>query len=454
MKRCEEEKSSKELMKIFRSHVRFAASAQERDMQTSRLDIGKLIGDAEKILSEKFREIDAVASINHRRVLTAMRTHRLTEEFFAEKTGYGMHDKGREVIDMIFADALQAEAAAVRMHFVSGTHAIATALFGNLSHGQKMVSLTGKPYDTMLSVIGLPDAEPGTLRAAGVEYEQLELDPHWIDDETLFDQLEKSVVPPCAVTYIQKSRGYSFQRRTLSNSEIGKLATAVKKVNPHCLVIVDNCYGEFVEACEPTSVGADLIAGSLIKNPGGGLAICGGYVAGRQAAVDSALNRLTAPGIGGHLGLTFNQNRLLMQGLFLAPNVVAESVKGVMLFAQTLMDLGLTVKPDPLEMRFDVIQAVEFKTEPKLVAFCRAIQRCSPVNSHVAPEPSEMPGYPDPVVMAAGTFIDGATIELSADGPIRPPFAGFIQGGLSYLHVKCVLEETLNLCVSGEFPFL
>ncbi len=423
-------------------------------MQTSRLDIGKLIADGEKTLSEKFLEIDEIAALNHRRVLDAMRTHRLTEEFFVEKTGYGMHDRAREVMDEIFADALQAEAAAMRMHFVSGTHAIAVALFGNLSHGQKMVALTGKPYDTMLSVIGLPDAKPGTLRAMGVEYEQLELDPHWTSDEDLDQKLRAKLVPPCAVAYIQKSRGYSFQRRTLANAEIARLVTAVKKINPQCLVIVDNCYGEFVEANEPTNVGADLIAGSLIKNPGGGLAICGGYIAGRRSAVDSALDRLTAPGIGGHLGLTFNQNRLLMQGLFLAPNVVAQSVKGVMLFAQVMMELGLSVKPDPLEKRFDVIQAIEFKTDAKLIAFCRAIQRCSPVNAHVAPEPSQMPGYPDPVVMAAGTFIDGATIELSADGPLRPPFAGFIQGGLSYLHVKCVLEETLNLCISGEFPFL
>jgi cystathionine beta-lyase family protein involved in aluminum resistance len=236
----------------------------------------------------------------------------------------------------------------------------------------------------------------------------------------------------------------------LCNKDIERLARAVKSANKDCLVIVDNCYGEFVEASEPTAHGADLIAGSLIKNPGGGLALCGGYVAGRREPVDAAVNRLTAPGIGSHLGLTFNQNRLIFQGLFMAPNAVAETVKGAILVAKTLQLLY----PAAEEPRYDIIQAIKFTNETRLVNFCRAIQRCSPVNSHVMPEPAAMPGYPDPVVMAGGTFIEGSTIELSADGPLRPPYTGFFQGGLSYLHVKCVLEDALELSLSGVFPFL
>jgi len=423
-------------------------------MTAKELDIASVIANAELKLKEHFEELDEIASINHRRVLAAMRDNRLSEEFFAEKTGYGMDDAGREAIDKIFAAAFQAEAAAVRMQFVSGTHAIAAALFGNLKHGDRMVALTGKPYDTMLKVIGLPEPRPQTIRAHGIDYQQVDIDPSKISEDELIRQISLHVWSPCAVAYIQKSRGYSFERRTLSNAEIGKMARAVKAVNPDCLVIVDNCYGEFVESNEPTANTVDLIAGSMIKNPGGGLVIGGGYVAGKKKYVDAALNRLTAPGIGGHLGLLFNQNRLLMQGLFSAPNAVVESVKGIMLFAHCMMDLGLIVRPHPLERRFDIIQAIEFGSEERLVNFCRALQRFSPVNSHVSPEASTMPGYADKVVMAGGTFIEGATIELSADGPIRPPYAGFLQGGLSYLHVKCVLEDVLRLSAVGEFPFL
>jgi cystathionine beta-lyase family protein involved in aluminum resistance len=306
----------------------------------------------------------------------------------------------------------------------------------------------------MVAVIGIADARPGTLIGSGVEYEELEVDAHWLDDSQLLGELKKSLAPPCTVAYIQKSRGYSFERRTLSNQEIAKLATAAKKINPDCMVLVDNCYGEFVEDNEPTAVGADLIAGSLIKNPGGGLALTGGYIAGRPLYLDRALDRLTAPGIGGHLGLTFDQNRLLMQGLFAAPNCVAESLKGAILFAKILAGLGLTVKPEPDQPRYDIIQAIEFHSEERLVNFCRAIQSSSPVNAHVRPEPALMPGYKDRIVMAAGTFIEGATIELSADGPLRTPFAAYFQGGLSYLHVKCVIENALNLSLSGEMPFL
>jgi cystathionine beta-lyase family protein involved in aluminum resistance len=423
-------------------------------MRSTELDVREIIAAAEKSLASQFRSVDEISVQNHRRVLQSFQKNKLTEELFAEHTGYGHDDAGRDAIDAIFADAFQADEAIVRMHFVSGTHAIACALFGNLHHGDRMVALTGKPYDTLLKVIGIHNAEPSTLRGHGVIYEQCDKQMHLLADAELKEQVAVLVKAPCKVAYIQKSRGYSSERSTLSNKDIGRLAHAVKLANEDCLVIVDNCYGEFVESSEPTTHGADLIAGSLIKNPGGGLAICGGYVAGRPGPVESAVNRLTAPGIGSHLGLTFNQNRLIFQGLFMAPNAVGETVKGALLVAKTLQMLGLEVYPEPEEPRFDIIQAINFTNESRLVNFCRAIQRCSPVNSHVTPEPANMPGYPDPVVMAGGTFIEGSTIELSADGPMRPPYTGFFQGGLSYLHVKCVLEDALELSLSGVFPFL
>jgi cystathionine beta-lyase family protein involved in aluminum resistance len=243
------------------------------------------------------------------------------------------------------------------------------------------------------------------------------------------------------------------ERRSFTNSDIERLSRAARSIHQNCIIFVDNCYGEFVERNEPTAVGANLMAGSLIKNPGGGLAITGGYVAGDKVLVEKALNRLTSPGIGGHLGLTYNQNRLVLQGLFMAPAVVSNAVKGAKLFASVLAELGCEVKPDALSLRSDIIQAIKFSGPERLVNFCRAIQKGSPVNSHVTPEPWSMPGYQDPVIMAAGTFVEGATIELSADGPLRPPFAVFVQGGLTYLHVKCVLEEAITLSARGELPF-
>ena len=261
------------------------------------------------------------------------------------------------------------------------------------------------------------------------------------------------VQPPTTLAYIQKSCGYSYGRRSLANEEIALITDALRSANPNCRVLVDNCYGEFVEPGEPTAFGADLIAGSLIKNPGGGLALTGGYVAGKESLVAAALNRLTAPGIGGHMGITYNQNRLVLQGLFMAPAVVAQAVKGAMLFAHVFNQLGFAVSPGPLAPRRDIIQAIVFGSGERLVNFCRAIQRCSPVNAHVLPEPALMPGYQHAVIMAGGTFIEGSTIELSADGPLRPPYAAYIQGGLTYLHVKYALEEALRLSVCGEYPF-
>lgn len=418
------------------------------------MDAKGIIDAAEEALSPAFRRVDEVAYVNQRRVLEAFRLHRLTEEFFAEKTGYGRNDPGRETIDAIFATIFGAQSAAVRMQLVSGTHAIAAGLFGCLKSGDRLVCLTGDPYDTLHDVIGIGDRrEPGSLKSFNISYGQMFIDPSEYDEDELANALAGILEPPVRVAYIQKSRGYSFDRRTFANKDIAKLASVVKKVNPDCIVFVDNCYGEFVETSEPTACGADLVAGSLIKNPGGGLAIAGGYLAGRTELIQASLNRITAPGIGGHQGLTYNQNRLLLQGLFMAPATVANAVKGAMLFAHALESIGLTVSPTSADERFDIIQAIEFGSRDRLVAFCRAIQMWSPVNAHVTPEPATMPGYQDEVIMAGGTFVEGSTIELSADGPLRPPFAAFLQGGLTYQHVKCALHEALMLCAGGELRF-
>jgi cystathionine beta-lyase family protein involved in aluminum resistance len=423
-------------------------------MQTTTADPKALIKRAEEDLRDQFQRIDDIALINQRKVIQAFHQHRLTEEYFVGKTGYGLDDAGRDTIDAIFATVFGAEKAAVRMQLVSGTHAIAAALLGCLKPGDRMASLTGDPYDSLLDVIGIGKTiEPGSLKELGVEYLQGFVDPAGLDDAQIEAQVRDLVRPPTRIAHIQKSCGYSFARRTFANEDIKRLARAVKKVNPDCAVFVDNCYGEFVEELEPVSTGADLMAGSLIKNPGGGLAIAGGYIAGKVHLVERALNRITAPGLGGHYGLTYNQNRSLLQGLFLAPSVVSNAVKGAMLFAHVLGQLGLKVRPPALEPRFDIIQAIEFGSAERLIAFCRAIQMWSPVNAHVSPEPSQMPGYPDKVIMAAGTFVEGSTIELSADGPLRPPFAAFLQGGLTYLHVKCALQESLSLSMSGQLSF-
>lgn len=413
-----------------------------------------LIEQAESELEDAFTRMDRIALINQKRVLDSYREHQVTEEYFAERTGYGIDDIGREMIDKVFASVLQAEVAAVRVQMVSGTHAIACALFGNLEPGDTLVVLTGKPYDTLEEVIGAGGTEQapvrGSLTALGVKYKELALDPKLSVDE-LAKQIKAAA--PAKLYHIQKSRGYSMSRQTLSNGDIAKYIAAIKSVDAKASTFVDNCYGEFVEEQEPTAIGADLIAGSLIKNPGGGMAITGGYVAGRKDMVEGALLRLTAPGIGGHLGITFNQNRPILQGLFLAPSVVSQAVKGAMLVASVFEKLGMIVHPAPAADRYDIIQAVEFGNRERLINFCRALQSFSPVNAHVSPEPSSMPGYADQVVMAGGTFVEGATIELSADGPLRPPFAVYLQGGLSYLHVKCALLGSLNLSADGVTPF-
>jgi cystathionine beta-lyase family protein involved in aluminum resistance len=414
----------------------------------------KIIRAAESDLKDRFALVDEIAAQNQKRVLNAFRTHRLSPEYFAERTGYGMDDAAREVLDNVYAEVFAGEAAAVRMQMVSGTHALACALFGNLSSGDRLVVLTGHPYDTMEKVIGIRGNVAGSLIASGVRYSQIDLIGLLTDEPALKEAIAAAVKAPCRLVYIQKSCGYSIDRRTLRNEDIALICSLAKEANPECLVMVDNCYGEYVEQSEPLSHGADIVAGSLIKNPGGGLAISGGYVAGKQTLVDSAMNRLTAPGIGGHLGLSFNQNRLLFQGMFLAPSVVSSAIKGAHLFARVFAELGFEVFPQWNESRGDIIQAIKFGERQPLVNFLKALQHFSPVDAHVIPEPADMPGYEDKVVMAGGTFIEGSTIELSGDGPLRPPYAAFVQGGLTYLHVRIALEGLLELGHSVEYRFL
>ncbi|HEY9793160.1 MAG TPA: methionine gamma-lyase family protein [Candidatus Obscuribacterales bacterium] len=402
------------------------------------------IKEAEEKLSAQFARLEEIACTNQKRVLDAFKEHRVTEEHFAERTGYGIDDHARELLDKIFASVFESEAAAVRMQIVSGTHALACALLGNLQSGERMVCLTGTPYDTLDKVIGHRHHESGSLVASGVQYVEADVCSEGVSDGFNAQPLAELLKPPTRMAYIQKSCGYSFERRTLKNADIEKLAAKVHAINPTCIVMVDNCYGEFVEDHEPTAIGADLVAGSLIKNPGGGLAITGGYIAGKKQLVEAALRRLTAPGIDGHLGIMFNQNRLLLQGLFLAPTVVFNAVKGALLVAQVFSELGYEVKPAPDEARADIIQAIKFGGAEALTAFLKAIQQNSPVNSHVTPEPALMPGYEDQVIMAGGTFIEGSTIEFSADGPLRPPYVAFVQGGLTYFHVKCALAGALE----------
>jgi cystathionine beta-lyase family protein involved in aluminum resistance len=414
----------------------------------------QLVELAENALASRFAEIDQIALINQEKVLDAFRKHRLTTEYFAERTGYGMDDAGREVLDAVFADIYGAEAAAVRMQIVSGTHAIACALLGNLRAGEQLCVLTGHPYDTMEKVIGIVGDEPGSLKQLGISYQEYDLIPLLTDERACWSLLEKALAAPTRMAYIQKSCGYSMDRPTLLNSQIEQLIKMIRQIRPDLIVMVDNCYGELVEPVEPLSVGADIIAGSLIKNPGGGLAICGGYFAGKTQFVTAALNRLTAPGIGGHLGLNFNQNRLLLQGLFLAPQAVANALKGAHLFAHVFKSLGLEVKPEPGTHRGDIIQAIKFNKREPLIHFLNALQHFAPVDAHVKPEPAEMPGYEDQVVMAGGTFIEGSTIELSGDGPLRPPYVAYVQGGLTYMHVKLAVKGILEMGLNGTYQFL
>ena len=405
--------------------------------------IESLIARAEAKASRQFAAIDEIADYNAQKVLAAFIKHRVSEPMFAGTTGYGYNDMGREALDAVLAEVFGCEDALIRHNFVSGTHALTVALFGVLRPGDRILSITGRPYDTLEEVVGLRGEGHGSLTEWGVRFEMLDLaaDGH-IDWERLPDAARGA-----RVVYIQRSRGYSL-RPSVTVAEIERAASIVKAVDPAIILMVDNCYGEFVERREPTEAGADLIVGSLIKNPGGGIARTGGYIAGRQDLVELCAHRLTAPGVGKEVGCTLGESRNMFLGLFLAPTVVAAALKTAVLLAAACEELGYPVTPRWDEPRTDIIQAVTLGNEDALVAFCQGMQKGAPIDAYVTPEPWDMPGYESPVIMAAGAFTMGASIELSADAPIREPYAAWMQGGLTYpsgkVGVKLALQSMLE----------
>ncbi len=397
------------------------------------------LNEAEQALSPIFSKIDAQVKENLKRILQAFRDYRVGPHHFAGVSGYGHDDLGRQTLDQVFARVMGAEAAVVRVQFVSGTHAIACALFGILRPGDELLGVVGAPYDTLEEVIGFRGQNSGSLSDFGICYRQVNLTVEGTPD---WGAIATAVRPETRMVLIQRSCGYSW-RPSLSVEEIGKIIHLVKQQNPQTLCFVDNCYGEFIDTLEPPAVGADLIAGSLIKNPGGTIVTAGGYVAGRAELVERAACRLTAPGIGSAGGATLDQNRLMFQGLFLAPQMVGEAMKGNHLTAYVFQQLGYPVNPAPEAPRRDVIQAIRLGTPEKLIAFCRAIQQHSPVGAYLDPVPAAMPGYESQLVMAGGTFIDGSTSEFSADGPLREPYIVFCQGGTHWTHVAIALEAAI-----------
>ena len=402
----------------------------------------EIIKQAEKDIREQFEIIDEIRDFNQEKVLNAFIENKVAPEHFYTVSGYGHDDMGREVLDRVFADVFKAEKAIARIHFASGTHTLACVLFGNLRPGDKLISVAGAPYDTMQEVIGTLGEEEireDSLIAHGILYDEVPLKDNDVD----LDAIEKTIDETVKMVLIQRSKGYST-RKSLTVDTIGEICRVVKKKNPDCICFVDNCYGEFVEAKEPLEAGADIIAGSLIKNPGGGIVEAGGYIAGKARLVDRAANRLTAPGIGAEGGAMFNQHRLIFQGLFMAPSVVSEAVKGAVLAAKIFDEIGYNSSPKFNEKRTDIIQNITFNSPEPLEQFCRTIQSLSPVNGYVTPIPEYIPGYEDKVIMAGGTFIEGSTIELSADGPMRAPYVAYMQGGLNYAHVKIALTKILE----------
>lgn len=403
----------------------------------------EIIKQAEKDLREQFEIIDEIRDYNQEKVLNAFIDNRVAPEHFYTVSGYGHDDLGREVLDKVFAQVFKAEKALVRIHFASGTHTLACALFGNLRHGDKLISAVGTPYDTMQEVIGTMGDEE-TRRASlignGVLYDEV---PLLNGTDVDYEKLEEMVDDKTTMVLIQRSKGYST-RKSLTRDVIEKICKIIKSKNPDCICFVDNCYGEFVDTKEPIEVGADLIGGSLIKNAGGGIVEAGGYIAGKELYVERAATRLTAPGIGSEGGAMFNQHRLIFQGLFMAPSVVSEAVKGAVLAAKIFDEIGYDSSPKYNEKRTDIIQNITFGSPEPLEHFCRTIQSLSPVNGYVTPIPEYIPGYEDKVIMAGGTFIEGSTIELSADGPMRAPYVAYMQGGLNYAHVKIALTKILD----------
>lgn len=405
-------------------------------------EVIKLAEKAEEMISPVFKDLDYIKMYNQLKVLNAMQQEKLSDAHFTFSTGYGYGDIGRDVVDKIYARIFNAEDAIVRPHIVSGTHAIAAALQAVLRPGDTLLSITGTPYDTLLKVIGLKGSGMGSLKEFGVNYKQIELNKEYkIDIDSVINEIKND--SSIKVITIQRSTGYSW-RPSLTIEDIEFAINKIKSVNSNIIIFVDNCYGEFLDIKEPTDVGADLIAGSLIKNIGGGIAPTGGYIVGKKDLIELVSYRLTAPGLGKDCGSTFGVIRQILQGLFFAPHITIEALKGA-IFCSKIMELaGFEVSPKYNDKRSDIIQAIKFNNKELLIKFCKGIQKGSPVDSFVECEPWDMPGYSDPVIMAAGAFIQGSSIELSADAPIRPPYIAYVQGGLTYEHAKIGIMKALS----------
>lgn len=395
-------------------------------------------------LKERFDKIDEIAEFNQLKVLKAMQDNKVSEMHFNGSSGYGYNDDGRDTLEKVFADVFHTEDALVRPNLVCGTHALCVALAANLRPGDEMISISGKPYDTLEEVIGIRQSK-GSLAEYGITYNQVDL----LSDGN-FDLvgIKNAISSKTKLVAIQRSKGYQT-RKTLSVSQIGEAIKCVKEINKDIIVMVDNCYGEFVDTIEPSDMGADMVVGSLIKNPGGGLAPIGGYIAGTKECIENCAFRLTTPGLGKEVGASLNLNRSLYQGLFLAPTVTAAALKGAIFAANIYEKLGYKVVPNSIEDRYDIIQAVEFGTPEGVIEFCKGIQAAAPVDSYVEPEPWAMPGYDADVIMAAGAFVSGSSIELSADGPIKPPYAVYFQGGLTFPHAKFGIMMSLQKLVNA-----
>ncbi len=397
-------------------------------------EIAALAARVEEELAPRFREIDETALYNQRKVLQAFIDHRVSANHFNPSTGYGYDDAGRDALDAVYAQIFGCEDALVRHNIVNGTHCLAIALFAALRPGDTLLAATGRPYDTLEEVIGIRGEGGGSLKDFGVNYAEVALK----DGRPDYEGIKAALRPDVRAVLIQRSKGYDW-RESVGVDEIGRIIRCVREARPEAVCIVDNCYGEFTERLEPTEVDADLVAGSLIKNIGGGLAQTGGYIAGKEKYVRLAAFRQTCPGLGKEVGATLGQNRFMYQGLFMAPHAVAQSLKAAALCAGIMEGLGFEVNPRPLDSRCDIIQAVKFGSEDKLVRFIQAVQSASPVDSFAQPVPWDMPGYQHQVIMAAGAFVSGASIELSADAPIKPPYVGFVQGGLTYESAKLAI---------------
>ncbi len=401
-----------------------------------------------KEIEERFKKIDEVAEINQLKVIHAMQKNRVSENHLWGSTGYGYNDSGRDTLEQVYADIFHAEDALVRSQITCGTHALTVALSSILRPGDELLSPVGKPYDTLEGIIGIEGTNTrGSLREFGVSYRQVDLIG---DSEFDYEGIKNAINEKTKLVTIQRSKGYAL-RKTFSVEQIGKLISFIKEIKPDVICMVDNCYGEFVETMEPTEVGADLCVGSLIKNPGGGLAPLGGYIVGKKDLVELAAYRLTAPGLGKEVGASLNVNGSFYQGLFLAPTVVSSALKSAIFAANLYEKLGFVASPGGSDERYDIIQAIAFGSPERVIAFCQGVQQAAPVDSYVLPEPYAMPGYHSDVIMAAGAFVQGSSIELSADAPIEPPYSVFFQGGITWPHGKLGILKTLQNMLDGGF---